>query len=290
MRSRSVPGAAVVVLCAATTAWGPPAAAAPRPVHPVCGQAVTTDVRLNADLVCPAGGGLVVAADGVDVNLNGHAIVGPLRPGPPVRVGEGIRVRASGVVVRNGEVRGWNAGVWAGIETGGGEGAPGSAEVRGVHLTGNGAGASAWSRGELTLRSTRLTGNSTGASAVFGGRLRVEGALVERNDRGVYMFEAADAVVVRDAEVRRNRVGIWCHQSDPGLLVERTRLSRNGSGIDVERCGASRVHGAAFVWNTRHLFVWNEEEHPVTVTCSSATRDGGPLPVPVGPCGGAPPS
>jgi parallel beta-helix repeat protein len=49
---------------------GPPAAAEDH-----CGATIVNDLKLDADLHCP-GGGLSVGADGIRLNLNGHAIVG----------------------------------------------------------------------------------------------------------------------------------------------------------------------------------------------------------------------
>jgi parallel beta-helix repeat protein len=47
--------------------------------QPACGAVVTHDVKLDADVVCPAPGdptGLVVGANGITIDLNGHRIVG----------------------------------------------------------------------------------------------------------------------------------------------------------------------------------------------------------------------
>jgi parallel beta-helix repeat protein len=41
----------------------------------LCGLTLTGDLRLDHDLVC-AGGGLIVGADGIRVDLNGHSITG----------------------------------------------------------------------------------------------------------------------------------------------------------------------------------------------------------------------
>lgn len=43
-----------------------------------CGQVLRTNTRLEADLFCPSGSGLVVEGNGVSLNLNGHAIRGEL--------------------------------------------------------------------------------------------------------------------------------------------------------------------------------------------------------------------
>lgn len=96
----------VAVTAAATTiagaALGAPGALAANPVG--CGDVISTDVTLVADLVC-SGAGLRIGSGGVTVDLAGHSIVGD---------GTGIGVRFTGdsdteppggVTIRNGAVR-----------------------------------------------------------------------------------------------------------------------------------------------------------------------------------------
>lgn len=83
--------------------------------HVGCGQVITQDTVLEADVgPCPDGG-LVVAADGVKLDLNGHTVSGT----PEVGDGAGILVLDSrDVLVTNGTVREFDGGVV--IENGGG--------------------------------------------------------------------------------------------------------------------------------------------------------------------------
>ncbi|WP_426516847.1 right-handed parallel beta-helix repeat-containing protein [Diaminobutyricibacter sp. McL0618] len=80
-----------------------PAQAAPTAV--TCGQTVVHNVILQSDLVCPAWG-LVIGADRLDVNLNGHTITGPITD-PSVGVDIGNH---TGTTIRNGTVRGFGTG------------------------------------------------------------------------------------------------------------------------------------------------------------------------------------
>jgi hypothetical protein len=80
-----------------------PAAAAP-PV--ACGDTITVDVTIRGNLYC-AGDGLVIGANGVNLNLNGHVI-----SGSGVGVGVGVTATGrSGLVIRNGAINGF----WRGI-------------------------------------------------------------------------------------------------------------------------------------------------------------------------------
>lgn len=75
-----------------------------------CGTQITANTTLHADVgPCP-GNGLVVTADKVTLDLNGHRIFGS--EGPADGNAAGIRLpMRSGVVVRNGTVSGFDAGV-----------------------------------------------------------------------------------------------------------------------------------------------------------------------------------
>jgi hypothetical protein len=119
-----------------------------------CGDVVTTDVVLSGTMTCPDSlntGGLVVGADGVDIDLNGHQIVGPLislhPEGEPGIENDGY----DDVSIHDGSLDLWGYGVtlrdasfnrlhdlevraWAGIEISGGDGNT----IRRYRLTGVG--------------------------------------------------------------------------------------------------------------------------------------------------------
>jgi hypothetical protein len=127
-----------------------------------CGEVITRDLVLSGSLHCPYPDGffkpgLIVGADGVDIDLNGHELVGALPPslhpeGEPGIVNDGY----DDVTVHGGTVTQWGFGLvfsdvnfnrlhdlrvraWAGITLSGGEGNT----VRRYHLIGIGRGGSA---------------------------------------------------------------------------------------------------------------------------------------------------
>jgi parallel beta-helix repeat protein len=70
----------------------------------LCGATILEDVKLHHDLVC-AGVGLIVGADGISINLNGHTIAGS---------GTDVGITVTGrtdVSIRGGTIRGFAAGV-----------------------------------------------------------------------------------------------------------------------------------------------------------------------------------
>jgi parallel beta-helix repeat protein len=106
MRSRAVPLAILVAGCLATPVAAP---AAPPPTTLTCGQVVTQDVVLAADVSCGPDQidipGLIVGADGITIDLNGHtvsAFFGVERRGGPAVLNEGH----GGVTIRNGVAQG----------------------------------------------------------------------------------------------------------------------------------------------------------------------------------------
>ena len=73
-----------------------------------CGSVVTRDVRLTRDLVGCTEDGLIVGADGVDIDLNGHLISGT----EPFDSGSGIDIDAyKNVSIRDGRITDFSRGV-----------------------------------------------------------------------------------------------------------------------------------------------------------------------------------
>ncbi len=82
-----------------------PAAAAP---STGCGMVITQSMTLTADIGPCSRGGIVIAADDIDVNLGGHTISGK------AKAGDGVGILLDGVTaarVSNGTVTGFDAGV-----------------------------------------------------------------------------------------------------------------------------------------------------------------------------------
>lgn len=103
--------AAIVALTAALSIVGL-ASEASATHQPSCGETITHNVILNADVGPCTGDGLIIGADNITVDLNGHTIGG--LPGVPQIDGTGAGVLIedrTGVTVKNGTVKDFDGGV-----------------------------------------------------------------------------------------------------------------------------------------------------------------------------------
>jgi hypothetical protein len=95
---------AVLGLCALA---GAPAQAGLAPIS--CGDTITSDTTLDADLINCQSNGIIIGADDVTLDLNGHTIDGVRHPTCDPSsdfCGAGIGVAGHrGVVVKNGSIR-----------------------------------------------------------------------------------------------------------------------------------------------------------------------------------------
>jgi parallel beta-helix repeat protein len=85
--------------------------------HVGCGDTITTDTRLDSDLVNCRNNGIVIAADGVTLNLNGHTIDGDGAPAagcnPRRKICDvGVVTVHDGVTIKDGAVRDFDSGVF----------------------------------------------------------------------------------------------------------------------------------------------------------------------------------
>jgi nitrous oxidase accessory protein NosD len=77
--------------------------------NPTCGQEITEDTTLVADLACAGGPALIVTADDVILDLGGHTVAGDANSGVDA---PGILLRGvRGATVRNGTVQHFACGV-----------------------------------------------------------------------------------------------------------------------------------------------------------------------------------
>jgi parallel beta-helix repeat protein len=106
MRKLSITAWAVATVLALVSS---PQVALADPVN--CGDVITADTTLEADLYCPAGYGLAIGANGVTLDLGGHTLRGELATSWPY-YGVGIWGR-NRVTIKNGTIENFTMGVSA---------------------------------------------------------------------------------------------------------------------------------------------------------------------------------
>ena len=140
--------------------------------HVACGDTITQDTTLDSDLTCP-GNGLVVGANGVTLDLGGHAISGS---GAAFSTGITARqdVTLEDVTIRRGTIRGFDTGIL--LEGGGG------VAVRGLSITGNVTGIVIDISFNVVVRHNVIADNSgSGLLALDSNTVRVAGNDALRN-------------------------------------------------------------------------------------------------------------
>lgn len=211
------------------------APAAGRPAALACGDVVTDDITLHASLTgCTTG--LVVGADDVTVDLNGHTILGTGRD----TAGNGIEAFGrSGVIVRNGLISGFDTGVLL-------SGAS-SSTVENLRLMRTNRGVSIVS--VLNVESTNVIRDNVvtsslngivvieGAASITGNRLiglsneGVPGGPFSPRGVGVYCFGGVGTTVIEDNVAVGSTTGIFLFRCRAD--VSRNTLAANtGNGIE----------------------------------------------------------
>jgi hypothetical protein len=189
-------------------ALGPGGAAAA-----TCGQRITTNATLLNDLTNCPGPGLVIGADNITLDLNGHTIDGQ---------GNGTGVSANGrrdVEVMRGAIQGFAQGVSFESVTQG--------AVRKVALGGN------------AVDCTSSAGCTIEGNTVYGA--------------GIFVVKTAAGVpsVVRKNVVRgAPGAGITVNFTAGETTVERNLVEGNGSGIEALHSSVGRLGDNTIRWNT----------------------------------------
>jgi len=192
-------------------------------------------MTLDHNLNCP-GNGLFVNASNVTIDLGGHTISGPAPSGANFR-GVIVGQNRTGVTVRNGVIRGFDAGV---------EVQPGAnnTTLTGLTLDGNGLGI----RISTGTSGARVTDNVIVNTTQFSGiQMGGNGHLVENNaffaGNGAGVFLSGNNNVIRGnrmSDLGQNGISIGAFPSNPGPFVNNQVI---GNQID----GAARIGNAASI-------------------------------------------
>ena len=232
--------------------------------QPGCGDAVTADVTLEADLLDCPGDGLVVTAPGVTIDLDSHRVDGS-------GAGTGIDVQAPGVTVRDGRISGFQNGVrlpsagvgealLADLNVGSsdrgvalpgdvpwGSGNDGSVRILDsrIHHNRIGVAASFWLH-QTHIGDSTIKANASGISFRDSRGATVSGNRIAGNDGPGLTFDFAGGGRVEDNVIDRN--GFWglIANRSSGLVLAGNSVTRNESGGAHVVDGLATIEGNAF--------------------------------------------
>jgi nitrous oxidase accessory protein NosD len=185
-----------------------------------CGEVVVDDVRLEADLIC-IGPGLIVGADGVRVNLNGHVISGN-------GTSNGVDVATrSNVSVYGGTIRTFFTGVRAMNSAG--------IDLKNLRLENNTDGVDLQAGStNISIKDNEFVGNTSRGVMMRGTPTEVEvkSNTFDGNRVGILLFAPVGAVVKDNVVANSLVAGIRLNQPTTGNLLAGNTLISNPSGIE----------------------------------------------------------
>ena len=210
--------------------------------HVSCGDIITADTTLDSDLVNCPNHGIVIAADGVTLDLNGHLVDGDGTQLPAAISGWGHVISGCsttammGVTVMHGSVREFAAGVLFGTATG---------RARNNRMLGVSATRNQFTGIGIFSQVGGLVRNSSGVGSLDGDGVGL--ALADSHHVRIVNNSFRPTPITADHTLversRRNliRGNVFSRNADEGILMEGgarfrvtgNRLVRNGGGITL---------------------------------------------------------
>jgi parallel beta-helix repeat protein len=186
----------------------------------LCGTTITGDLKLDHDLVC-AGDGLVVGADGIRVDLNGHTVAGS---------GGGVGIIVAGradVTIANGVIRNFQAAVRLNAATG--------IVIRHNELVQNGDGIDVQAGGVgNTVKENTFRNHTVRAIMLRGGSSDndIKNNTFVANRIGVLVNGAIDTELKDNLVSESSLAGIRLNNAATGNTVKDNILTTNLVGIE----------------------------------------------------------
>ena len=186
--------------------------------HLSCGDVVTTDVTLDSDITgCGFDeSGLIVGADGVTIDLNGHTI-----SASDVFADSGIEDRGGydGIRIENGTIRGFESPILL------------------SHSSGS------------TISSITVSDSTFGLFLAGSDGNTLTGITATNNFQGVLLFDGSDLNSIRDVSASGNFYGILMNFGNHANVVDGASLSGNAVGIRLLDTGETTISNSSMVHN-----------------------------------------
>jgi trimeric autotransporter adhesin len=184
-----------------------------------CGQIVTTSAVLTQDLTCPADYGVLVAASGVTIDLNGHVLKGG-------GFWTGVDLASyDDITIQNGVIRGFGKG----LDTGGGadhitiSNVVASGNVnQGIRIAGDSA----------SVKSSTASGNGQSGFQIVGDSTSIKSSAADGNGFDGIWVDGTSASVSSSRASGNSSTGVYVFGSS--ATVKSTKAAGNdGHGIQV---------------------------------------------------------
>jgi parallel beta-helix repeat protein len=204
----------------------------------LCGATIVANLTLNEDLACAADA-LIVATDGITLDLNGHTIAGP------GGVGVGISVLGrTHVTIVGGTVRSFATGVRVFDST--------HIVLKENEFVDNGDGIDlqAGSR-RITIKENGFSGNSTRGIMIRGSVTNnvIKENTFTGNRVGVLVFGGVDNTVKENIVARSSLAGIRINVLATGNLIVENTIMSNPAGVEFLVTATGAATGNVLVEN-----------------------------------------
>jgi hypothetical protein len=188
-----------------------------------CGQVITANTTLDAD-VGPCGLGVVIGADHVTLNLNGHRLLGN-------GSGLGVSSAHSGVVVENGSVNQFNTGVTLSGD---------SSRVMNLRVGGNaGTGINVSGKNDV-VSGNRVFGNGLDGIHGSGAGSQYTNNTLQTND-GDGLFANNPALIGGNKSLSNTHSGIFFNNPAGGSVTATNNIANGNQHGLVEDIGDATV-------------------------------------------------
>lgn len=187
-----------------------------------CGEVIKESVKLSTNLDCTTDG-LIVGADGITVDLNGHTLNGP---GPKSsKIGIMLATSSGVTVMGPGVVSGFQAGI---LDTGGQDN-----KVNGVNFVGNQIAIFMTGAKGTDIEQNMLTGNDIGmASHSSSGTTFTKNLLDKNTLAGVTLVNSADNTIDTNIIEHSNNGVFVDGQSTNNKITTNTILQNTGVDLN----------------------------------------------------------
>ncbi len=186
-----------------------------------CGEVIKESVKLSTNLDC-TGDGLIVGADGITIDLNGHSLDGPGPKSSKIAI---MLATSSGVTLQGpGTISGYQAGV---LDTGG----QGNT-ITGITFQNNQIAIFLTGAKTTDIEQNMITGNDIGMASHSASETKFTKNLLDKNSlAGVTLVNSADNAIDTNI-IEGSNNGVFADSQSTGNKITTNTIMKN-TGVDI---------------------------------------------------------